>query len=348
MFGRCLSLKRYIIYLLLFLTLTSCTSIQINIDKTSLKKNKKQILKDFSPGDPEDLRNYIENFDLNEKTFIPKSVELKSIKALNTWHIRTKKDINYKKWTFDSPFYNSDIPGDALFYVMQQKPWVNSRVILWIPGFGVSNMAFNFLKKFFTSEIEEGYNIVIYIPPYHMDRQKKGESAGSGLLSSNPLDNIKKMVNSVKELRTVYRYLENKKVQSISMWGGSMGGAFALMLQSLEKFDHLSLMIPVLDWNSFTTPESVLPQYLEAGFDKNLIQAAYALISPVNYKLSIPPVRIQIEAAEFDQLNPIKKTKNYCNVNNIKKFNIYPSGHATILLYKDVYRDYEKFLLSLQ
>ncbi|MCD6395905.1 MAG: hypothetical protein J7L71_00060 [Spirochaetaceae bacterium] len=341
-------MKKYIFYLLLFLILASCSSIQTNIDKTSLNKNKKQILKDFSPGNPADLQSYIEKFDLNEKTFIPKSVELKSVKELTSWHIKTKKDINYEKWTFDSPFYNLDIPGDALFYVMQQKPWENSKVILWIPGFGVSDMAFTFLKRFFTSEIEAGYNIVIYIPPYHMDRQKKGEAAGNGLLSSSPLDNVKKMVNSVKELRTAYRYLENRKVRSISMWGGSMGGAFALMLQSLEGFDHLSLMIPVLDWNSFITPESVLPQYLEAGFDKNLIQAAYALISPVNYKLTIPPEKVQVEAAELDQLNPIDEIKNYCTVNKIKNFSIYPSGHATILLYKDVYRDYEKFLLSLQ
>jgi len=341
-------LKKYIIYLVLFLTIASCTSIQIDIDKNSLNKTKKQILKDFLPGNPKDLRNYIENFDLNKETFVPKKVKLKSIEELDTWHIKTQKDINYKKWIIDSPFYSSDIPGDAVFYVMQQKPWENSKVILWIPGFGVSNMAFTFLKKFFISEIKDGYNIVIYIPPYHMDRQEKGKAAGNGLLSSSPLDNVQKMVNSVKELRMGYRYLEHRKVQSISMWGGSMGGAFALMLQSLEDFDHLSLMIPVLDWNSFITPESVLPQYLEAGFNKNLIAEAYGLISPVNYKLTITPQKVQIEAAEFDQLNPIEEIKNYCTVNKIRNFSIYPSGHATILLYRDVYRDYEKFLLSLQ
>ena len=341
-------MKKTIFYLLLLPIIASCTSIQINIDKNSLNKNKNQILKDFSPGNPAELQNYINNFDLNKETSVEGKINPVSITALNTWHIKTKKNITYEKWTFTSPFYSSNIPGNSIFYVMQQKQWDNSKVILWIPGFGVSDFAFTFLKKFFTSEIEAGYNIVIYIPPYHMDRQEKSEKAGNGLLTSSPLDNVKKMVNSVKELRTVYKYLGNKKVRSISMWGGSMGGAFALMLQSLEKFDHVSLMIPVLDWNSFITPESVLPEYAEAGFDKNLIDAAYGLISPVNYNLTVKPEKIQIEAAEFDQLNPIEKTKNYCNVNNIKNISIFPSGHATVLLYKGIYRDYKKFLSSLQ
>ncbi len=341
-------MKKLVLIVISAFFLLSCRSVQIGIDKYSLNRNKNAILENFSPGDPEELQKYISSYDLNRITSVTGNIRPEQIIPLEKWHIKTDKKINYEKWIFTSSFFEDDIPGDSIFYVFRQKPWEESKVILFVPGFGVSDFAFRFLKKIFISEIEAGYNIVIYIPPYHLDRQEKGKSAGEGLLTSSPLENVRKMTNSVKEIREVYRYLESRDIQSIGLWSGSMGGAFSLLLQSLETFDHLALMIPVIDWNSFITPEPVMFLYGEIGFDKELIEKGFSLISPENYKLNIPADRIQIAAAEFDQLIPIESLQNFAEDNNINNFQTYPSGHATILLYKNVYRDYSEFLSNLQ
>lgn len=181
-----------------------------------------------------------------------------------------------------------------------------------------------------------------------MERQEKGNDPGSGLITAAPLYNVKKMVNSVKELRMVIRYLQSKEINSIGTWGGSMGGALTLMLQSLEPVDHMGLMIPVLDWNTFIIPESLYPLYKDTGFEKELLIKAYNLISPRYYPLTVPSGRIQIEAGEFDQLNPISTIINYSIKYNICNTIIYPSGHSAILLRKDIYKDYAEFLSELE
>lgn len=325
----------------------SCTSLQKGIDRYSMYRNKKAMLKDFSPGSPDGLARYIAGFNLEDLTAVPPGTAPYSITPLEKWHISSKKKLSYEKWAFKSGFFGDKLPGDALFYVIKQKDLQNSSVILWVPGFGISNAAFMFVKNFFTAEINAGYNIVIYVPPYHMERQLKGKSPGSGLITASPLHNITEMVNAVKELRMVYTYLKSRNVTAIGTWGGSMGGALTLMLQSVETIDSMGLMIPVLDWNTFITPEELFSKYREAGFGKELLTAAYRLISPVQYPLTVSPERIQIEAARFDQLNPIDDIIAYSRKHEIKNIHIYKSGHASILLHKKIYSDYAEFLQNL-
>ena len=325
----------------------SCATLQKDIDRFSLYRNKKAIIKDFSPGSPEKLETYISEFNLKKLTAVPLETEPYRITPLKKWHISSDKTLTYERWAFKSSFFGKVLPGDALFYVIQQKKLQNNPVILWVPGFGVSDFAFRFVKNFFTAEINAGYNVVIYIPPYHLERQQKGKSAGSGLITASPLHNVQEMVNAVKELRMVYAYLKTRNVATIGTWGGSMGGALTLMLQSVEKVDSMGLMIPVLDWNTFITPEDLFPRYRKAGFSKELLTAAYRLISPVTYPLTVPPGRIQIEAAEYDQLNPIKDIAAFAAKYGIMNIKQYKAGHATILLDKKVYADYTAFLSGL-
>ncbi len=305
------------------------------------------ILKDFNPGDAEKLSSYISGFDLAKLTAVDKNTEPYSITPLRKWHISSDRDLTYEKWSFKSSFFGNRPPGDALFYVILQDNLENNPAVLWVPGFGVSDFAFRFARHFFKEQIEAGYNIVIYIPPYHMERQQKGKSPGSGLITSSPLHNLKQIVNAVTELRMVYTYLKIRKTASVSTWGGSMGGAFTLMLQSVENIDSMELMIPVIDWNTFITPDDIFPKYAETGFTPELLKTAYSLISPVTYPLHVPPERIHIEAAEYDQFTPVEIIAEYCRYHGIENFHRYRTGHTAVLLDKKVYSDYGAFLSGL-
>ncbi len=333
--------------MILVVVFISCASLQKGIDRYSLYRNKKEILKDFSPGSPEQLSQYVNSFDLDTITAVSRDSAPYRITPLKKWHLPSQRTLTYEKWFFKSTDSGEVPPGDALFYAIMQKELRNSSVILWVPGFGVSDFAFTFIKKFFSAEIDAGYNVVIYIPPYHLDRQAAGKSPGSGLVTASPLHTISEMVHAVQELRMVYTYRKRRGVAAIGTWGGSMGGALTLMLQSVEKIDSMGLMIPVLDWNTFITPEELFPRYRDAGFSEKLLTDAYRLISPVVYPLRVSPKRIQIEAAEFDQLNPIDDIAAYSTKHGITNLRIYPAGHASILLHNKVYRDYADFLSEL-
>ncbi len=56
---------------ILTIMFVSCASLQINLDKYSLRRNKNAILKNFSPEDPVKLENYVNNFDLDSLTAVP-------------------------------------------------------------------------------------------------------------------------------------------------------------------------------------------------------------------------------------------------------------------------------------
>jgi hypothetical protein len=140
-------------------------------------------------------------------------------------------------------------------------------------------------------------------------------------------------------------------VKSIGGWGGSMGVPMLLLTEQFYSFEHLTLMIPVFDWQTVFMnrlfKKEVLPKLKKRGFTLDLLKEAFKLISPINYSLKINPDRVQILYGKYDQLNPVKTIFQYSKINGIKNVIGYDKSHATILLDGEIYDDNKKFLKSI-
>jgi hypothetical protein len=155
-----------------------------------------------------------------------------------------------------------------------------------------------------------------------------------------------------REIRTAYKYLKSKNVNSISGWGGSTGASSLLIASGMDSFDNLNLMIPVVDWSDIALKNPMMQkihiQLIQKGFSDSLLKLAYLKVSPVNYTSLTKPQNIQIQYSEYDQLIPAKTIEGYCTESGITYKPKYKTSHGTILLSDKMFSDYELFLNSLK
>ncbi len=336
----------FILSFVLVLFAYNSSYIQKKVDIYGLKNTINSIVKDFHPGDTKELEKYVKEFDLGRETLPLKSNP--KIEKLNKWKIDNTIE---EKYIFKSAYEYPARQNNSIFYVLRRSEIKNSKVILWVPGSGVSDFAFFFIKKFFKLELDKGYNIFVYIPAYHLERIEKSKENSQGFMGASTLQNIKNIINAVKELRSIILYLKEQNVKSIAGWGGSMGVPMLLLAEQFYLFEHLTLMIPVFDWQTIFMnrlfKKKVLPKLKKRGFSLELLEKSFKLISPINYSLKINPDMVQILYGKYDQLNPIKTIFQYSKTNGIKNVIGYDRSHATILLDGDIYNDNKKFLKSI-
>jgi len=313
---------------------------------------KQEIFTDFKAGNPEELRLFVDSFDI-EKDTEPLFLNKIRIRKRKEWSLKTKikADLIEEHITFPS-LLSKNIPGDsARFYSYRISDFKGSKTILWIPGFGVSDKAFYFIKNIFIEELKHGYNVLVYIPPYHLERKLPGKNDGYGFFSANLQNNLIINFEQLREIRTINRFLKTQGINELSGWGGSMGASILLLSSKFTNYKHISIMIPVIDWresifnnNHF---KSLIDRLSDSGFDSFTINNALRKMSPVSYNLPIDPGNTFVQYAKYDQLNSehiIKKFARRKKITNVKSYN---TSHATILLSRELYKDYAAFLDSI-
>jgi hypothetical protein len=341
------------LYLLSFLIFTACSYPQIMLDKWSEKDLVKDILKNYDSGNLDSLKTFIGNFSLEKET-LPLFDSCIKVDDEPRWKLEQPKGIKLiqERISFPSLILKNNKKDTAYFYIYRKGDFKDRKVIIWIPGFRVSDFAFKFIKRFFQIELLLNYDIVFYVPPYHLERKISGMKDGDGFFTANTQHNLIVLLNMTREIRTVYKYLETKNVKNISAWGGSTGASSLLIASNIEKFDHLNLMIPVVDWANMAIDNPMMKEINlrleQSGFADSLLRKAYSLVSPVNYRPLTSEDRIQIQNSTYDQLIPPYIIDSFCKRFQIRKHFEYKTSHGTILLSNNMFHDYETFLDSLK
>ena len=333
--------------------LSGCAGVQIWLDNSGLEKTTRQILQEQLTGSPTMLRAFVDTFDLDKATHPLLDVNL-TVTPLDHWVLSTSAvgPVISEKIQFPSAFHRGDETDTAVFYLYRTRPLQGGKVILWVPGMGVSNLAFHFIHRFFQEALDQGYAVAVYVPPFHLERRTPGKENGEGFFSADPLSNIKVILTMVQELRVIHNHFIRQGAVSLGGWGGSMGASALLLFASLQPLRHISVMIPVVDWTTVacdnTRFRQVTTRLKAAGYDSELLHQAYGLLSPVNYAVKVQPDHIQILYAREDQLTPEAVTLAYARKTGITQITGYARSHATILLTPSLYKEYGRFLKSLK
>lgn len=337
---------------LLVLGLCSCSYLQKRLDIAGLAELADDIAPDANTGSPEELQAFVRPLSLQKNTEPDPNAQF-TVGPLNKWPMKLPQGgkLIMEKISFPSQIRKENGRDRAVFYVYRTGELKDKKVILWIPGAGVSDFAFHFIKYFFQEELVRNYNIVFYVLPYHMERGEPGKKNGSGFFTSNPERNISMLLDAVRELRTMMAYLRHNGVRTVGGWGGSIGATLLLLTEQTEEFDHLDIMIPVIDLETVVLKNDhmrhIESRFEKDGFSERIFAEAYGIVNPIKYKLKTDSDRVQIQYAEYDQLTPVGAMLKYAEQNRIKKLIAYPRSHTTILLNCKLYRDYGLFLDAL-
>lgn len=341
------------VILIILLIGLGCQQIQINFDLNGLEKLADNINRNDYTSSVEEIERFIKEFDLDKETAPLLRPDIQ-ITDLDRWSLRKYfPDLIEEKISFTGalPHAPPQVNQAHFFYYHKPAPTATtnpSKMLIFIPGLGVSDFAFRFLRDFFTAILDEGYQLIVYVPPYHMERSRTSKENYYQLFSFNTLENISNVVAMVKELRTLIEYLDRQGKWDYSIWGGSIGATVALNLERYLPLRHLTVMIPVVNFNLLLQhpilKTKVLSRLNEKGIDIPLLERAYRTINPVDQSLQINPDQIFIMASEYDQLNPPHAIQTYAESKGIQQLQFYPRSHSSILLDDELYRDYHQFL----
>jgi len=344
-------MNRIVLYIIILFSFSSCEYLQKRIDVSSIEDMKEEIFSGFDAGKPELLKQFVDSLNL-EKDTKPLFTDKINIRKRQKWSLVDKIGESLIEEVITFPSLLSEfIPSDsAIFYVYRLSDFKSSKTILWIPGFGVSDKAFFFIKKLFIEELKQGYNVVVYIPPYHLGRKLPEKDDGDGFFTANMQENLKVSFEQLREIRTMNCYLRKQGVAEISAWGGSMGASTLLLSTKFTDYKHICLMIPVVDWDDIIFNNKHFKPIADSlkahGFNRLDISNALQKMSPLSYKLNLPKNTF-VQYAKYDQLNAENIILSFVEEYQIANFKSYKTSHATILLSSKLYNDYAAFLDSV-
>lgn len=344
-------------------SVASCTTFKKSLDTGGLSDLAKQVLADgpaqgSSEAGPASLEAYLSTGESSSQAAV--SYRLVSREPFRRWKPTVRNGtvigerLRFRPESIDA----AAMPvaaSDAYFYFFHTADWAGKKAVIWAPGFGVSDFAFLFIRRFFEIELSRGWAVLVWVPPYHLERQSPGKKAGEGLITLDPKSLLVSMSASVGELAHGVAWLTSQGVERVGGWGGSFGAASLMLLGEHYRFDHLTLMIPLVDWTTPWNNEALAPlrqAFHSAGYGEDLLFRAFRTISPVAHGALTPPGRTQILYARYDQLTPESVTLAYGQAleaqssGGAEKPDVrgYKESHGTILLSGAMYRAYGEFL----
>jgi hypothetical protein len=331
---------------LLILLFLSCSDFQKYLDKSGIESSCKEIMRDYQKENPGVLSLFLKNFSLAKYTE-PFDTGEPEVRSIGEWKLDIPEvpGLIQEKLFFNTPLSALTHRDDKLvLYIYRKAEIKGGRVLLFVPGMGVSNFALLFIKHFFKEIISRGYILAVYVPPYHLDRIPPGKNQGEGFFTHDSVRNIKMIAGCTSEVRSAVKYFKLQGVSDISAWGGSMGGSFLLLSAEFETYSHITTMIPVLDWNTLLldSPEvcELKKRLMADGYSEDKLRYAYSIVSPMEHRVITPPDKILILFAKYDQLTSLALLEKYRKTHNNPMVKIYNRSHATILTDFAVYDDY--------
>jgi pimeloyl-ACP methyl ester carboxylesterase len=179
-----------------------------------------------------------------------------------------------------------------------------------VHGFGASpawfNVAFFSLRTVFAN----GWDVLLYTLPFHGGRRTSRGVNGIDLLRFGMAHLSEAMLHAIHDLRVFIDRLFETGAPRVGITGLSLGGYVSGLAAAVE--DRLDFAVPnaavvwlppLLDaW----FPASVTTKALRAAFgvDRDLLERALALHSPLNYAPLLPRDRLMVIAGLGDRLAP--------------------------------------------
>jgi hypothetical protein len=179
-----------------------------------------------------------------------------------------------------------------------------------IHGFGASPYWLNSLFFSLPWFYGLGYDVLLYLLPFHGVRQARAAFSGWGLFAHGPAHLNEAIAHAVHDFRAFVNYLESERVQQVALTGLSLGGYVSSLLAAVE--DRLTLVIPnapvarIVPLAKRWFPINLL---LTGGariwqLDEDTLDATLAIHCPLNYTPLVPHERLMIIGGLGDRLAP--------------------------------------------
>lgn len=139
-------------------SLWSCASLETSLDNRGLAEGASNMVaapRRFGEpkGDPAELKANLADFDPFSRLDDAAIGNAKSLE-LDRWRLEGMPGLHQEKIVFPSSSpLRGDREDDAVFYLYYRGELRGKPLILWVPGYGVSDLAFRFIRRLFKAEL---------------------------------------------------------------------------------------------------------------------------------------------------------------------------------------------------
>lgn len=265
-------------------------------------------------------------------------------------HRIDRADVVEEEWVFDSAVHLERSESDrAQLWVYRHGPLGERPVVLWVPGLYVSEVAFPFIDRFTGAALDQGADVVFYVPPYHLTRTPKGFESGDAVLATGFADHLAVSAQEIADLRESVRWLRSRGVVTLGAFAGSMGANAVLRILSWEPaFDFATLLIPLLRWDELIlgapAMAPVRARLAGSGWTGAELARVYRAIDVSESTLRIPAARLSVLYGRWDQVAPAATLERWASAHGVTRLRVRDRGHSLMLVDFGLYGEYRELL----
>jgi hypothetical protein len=236
----------------------------------------------------------------------------------------------------------------ATLYVYRHGRLGDRPVVVWVPGQYVVELALIPISWFTREIIRRGADVVLLVPPYHLERTPAGFDSGDAVFATSLADHLGVFAQELSDLRRLCAWLRGQGATTVGGFGGSVGAMLLLRLATWERsFDFLTVFIPMLrmaDVLDGPDAEPMRQRVRDEGRSVEEVRRLYAALDPTTSPPLVAPARISVLYGRYDLVAPAETTRAWARAWGVTRLHAYDRGHALALFTPGMYRDYARLL----
>lgn len=236
----------------------------------------------------------------------------------------------------------------ARAYVYRHGRLGERPIVLWVPGQYVSDWAFVPISRFTRAIVRRGADVVLFVPPYHLERTPRGFDSGDAVLATTLPDHLNTFAQELSDLRRLLSFLRALRPPALGGFGGSAGAMLLLRLSTWDaSLQFLTVFIPMIRLAGLLDQPGAAPlraRIERDGFTVEQMRRLYGGLDPTSAITHLSPARISVLYARFDGVADPAAMLSWARAWGVTRVAAYDRGHALALFTPSMYADYARFL----
>lgn len=238
----------------------------------------------------------------------------------------------------------------ARAYVYRRGPLGERPIVLWVPGLFVSNLALSPISWFIRQELDHGADVVLYVPPYHLERAPPGFRSGAAFFATTLGDHLNAFAQELSDLRRLAVWLRGRGRGRVGGFGGSLGALELLRLVSWDDaLDFLTVFIPVVrPTDLLERPESdpMRRRLAREGVSVDTMGAVYGAfdLTVAPPPRGLDPAHISVLYGRYDIVGPPDSMRAWARAWGVTRLHPFDRGHTLALFSRQAHDAYAQIL----
>jgi len=239
----------------------------------------------------------------------------------------------------------------ASAYVYRHGRLGERPIVLWVPGLFVSNLALSPISWFTRQALDRGADVVLYVPPYHLERTPAGYHSGEAFFATTLGDHLNAFAQELSDLRRLAAWLRAQGGGPVGAFGASLGALELLRLASWDDtLDFLTAFIPVVRPNDLIERPEAEPMRRrlarEGGSLESMLQVygAFDLTASERRPAHLVPARISVIYGRYDLIALPASVEAWARRWGVTRLYPFERGHTLSLFHRRAHEDYARVL----